>query len=211
MNRCSQSTTAAGDSIAGASSGRATATASAPIASTLAASIPVRMPPDATIGTSGSVCRTLQQCLRGRDAPLGQRRVADLAVPHELLDPRPRRATRACDVDGRDRAVDQLRGGRRTDAVADLFQHHRIADRTRDVAQPRDGAGEVGVTLVLHRLLQRIGMHRKGIGADAVERLDEIGHHDLVELRQPDVPDQQHVGRHVADAERRSRPSRCRA
>ena len=58
MKRCSQSRTAAGDSIAGASSGRATATASAPIANTLAASIPVRMPPDATSGTSGSVCRT---------------------------------------------------------------------------------------------------------------------------------------------------------
>ena len=143
-----------------------------------------------------------QQGLRGRDAPLGQRRVADLAVPDELFDPCPRRAARARNVDGRDRAVDQFRGGRRTDAVADLLQNHRIADRPCDVAQPRDGAGEVGVTLVLHRLLQRIRMHRKGIGADVVERLDQIGHDDLVELRQPDVPDQQHVRCHVADAER---------
>ena len=76
MNRCSQSTTAAGDSIAGASSGRATATASAPIASALAASMPVRMPPEATSGTSGSVLAHLQQRLGGRDTPLGQRRVA---------------------------------------------------------------------------------------------------------------------------------------
>ena len=58
MNRCSQSTTAATDSMAGASSGRATATTSAPIASALAASMPVRMPPEATSGTPGSIRRT---------------------------------------------------------------------------------------------------------------------------------------------------------
>ncbi len=58
MKLASQSSTAAGDSMAGASSGRATATTSAPIASALAASMPVRMPPEATSGTSGSVSRT---------------------------------------------------------------------------------------------------------------------------------------------------------
>jgi hypothetical protein len=91
--------------------------------------------------------------------------------------------------------------------VADLFQHHRIADRPCDVAQPRNRTGEVRVALVLHGLLQRVGMYRKGIGADVVERLDKVGNHDLVELSQSDVPDQQHVGRHIADAERlRGRP-----
>ena len=49
------STTAAADSMAGASSGRAIATASAPIARALAASIPERMPPEATSGIPGSV------------------------------------------------------------------------------------------------------------------------------------------------------------
>ena len=134
MKSRSQSTTAAADSIAGASSGRATATASAPIASALAASMPVRMPPEATTETSGKRVAHFQKRLRGRNAPLGQRREADLAVTHELFDARPRRATGAGHIDGRDRAVHQFRGGRGPDSVADLFQHHRIADRPGDVA-----------------------------------------------------------------------------
>ena len=43
-------------------------------------------------------------------------------------------------------------------------------------------------------------MHCKGIGANRIERLDEVGDHHLVELSQPDVADQQHVGCGVADA-----------
>jgi hypothetical protein len=58
MNRCSQSITASADSIAAASSGRATATTSAPNASALAASIPVRIPPEATSGMVGNASRT---------------------------------------------------------------------------------------------------------------------------------------------------------
>ncbi len=98
---------------------------------------------------------------------------------------------------------DEFCGRRRADAVADLLEHHRIADGAGDVAQPRDRAREVGVALVLHRLLQRIGVHRKGIRADPVERVDQVRHDFVGKLRQSDVPDQQHVGRNVADREAR--------
>ena len=147
----------------------------------------------------------LLQRLRGRDAPLGQRRVADLAVADVLLDAGPRRAARPCHVDGRDRAVHQFGGGRRPDAVADLLEHHRVVDGPGDVAKPIDRAGEVGVALVLHRLLQRIGMYRKRIRADAVKGVDQLGHQLVGQLGQSDVSDQQRVGRDVANREARRR------
>ena len=147
----------------------------------------------------------LLQRLRGRDAPLGQRRVADLAVTDVLLDAGPRRATRSCHIDGSDRAVHQFGGRRRPDAVADLLEHHRIADGPSDVAKPRDRAREVGVTFVLHGFLQRIGMYRKRIRADAIKGGDQLGHQLVGQLRKPDVSDQQRVGCDVADREARRR------
>ena len=110
----------------------------------------------------------LLQRLRGRDAPLGQRRIADLAVADELFDTSPRRPARSCHIDRRDRTVHQFGGRRGPDAVADLFEHHRITDGPGDVAKPCDRTGEVGVALVLHGFLQRISMYRKRIRADPV-------------------------------------------
>jgi hypothetical protein len=54
---------------------------------------------------------------------------------------------------------------------------------------------------VLHGFLQRIGMHRKGIGTDMIQCRDECGYGLLSQLRQPDVADQQNVGRYIADTE----------
>ncbi len=58
--------TAAVDSMAGASSGRASATTSAPSANALAASMPERIPPEATMGIPGSSRRTsIRACAVG--------------------------------------------------------------------------------------------------------------------------------------------------
>ena len=135
-----------------------------------------------------------QQRLRGRNAPLRQRGVPDFAVPDELLDAGPRRAARPGDVHSRDRAVRQFCGGSGPDAVADFLEHHRVADRSRDLPQPGHRTREVGVALVLHGFLQRIGMHRKGIGANVIERRDECRDRLFSQLRQPDIADEQNVG-----------------
>jgi hypothetical protein len=85
--------------------------------------------------------------------------------------------------------------------VADLLEQDRVAERSRDVAQPADGTGEVRVTVALDRLLQRVGMHRQRVGTDPVEHPDEIRHGRLGQLRQPDVSDQQHIRRDVTNRE----------
>ena len=68
------------------------------------------------------------------------------------------------------------------DAVADLLQPDPIAEYLRDMAQPGDGAGEVGATAALHRLQQRVGVHGKRVCTDAVERLGDLGDDGLAQL-----------------------------
>ena len=89
--------------------------------------------------------------------------------------------------------------------MADLLEHHWVFDGPGDLAKPIDRAGEVGVALVLHGLLQRIGMHRKRIRADAIKGVDQLGHQLVGELRQSDVADQQRIRRDIAHREARRR------
>ena len=42
-------------------------------------------------------------------------------------------------------------------------------------------------------------MHGQRVGAHAVQRIGQFGHHPVGQLRQPDVADQQDVGREFAD------------
>ena len=61
------------------------------------------------------------------------------------------------DVDSCDgclaRWPDQLRDGRCTDSMANLFEQHRIFQRVGDLAQPVDRPGKVAVTVALYRFL----------------------------------------------------------
>jgi hypothetical protein len=68
----------------------------------------------------------------------------------------------------------QLRDGRCTDSVANLFEKHRIFRRAGDFAQPVDRSGKVAVAVALYRLLQRIGVHRKHICSDPFQRIRNI-------------------------------------
>ncbi len=143
----------------------------------------------------------LPQRLCGRDAPLGQRGVADLSVTDELFDTGPRRAARARDVDGSDGTAGQFGCRDGADAVPDLLEHHRVVERPDHIAEPAQRPGEIRVALVLHGLLQRIGVHRDGVGADPSQSSGQPGHHVLRHLRQPHVADHQHVGGHLANRE----------
>ena len=141
MNRCSQPTTAAVESIAAGTRGRAIATTSAPNASALAASIPVRIPPEATSGTRAAP-RAPRLAPRGRDARIGQIGIPQLAVAdscstrdHEVP---PAPATSIPDTGRSADRPQQFRGGRAADAVADFLEEHRTfyrAGRLRSLVQ----------------------------------------------------------------------------
>ncbi len=95
----------------------------------------------------------------------------------------------------------KFRGGRTADAVADLFEQHRIIERGGGFAQPAQRAGEVGVPVVLHRLLQRIGVHGQGVRTHPIERLHQMRNRRLRQLRQTDVAEQQDIRGHIANRE----------
>ena len=95
----------------------------------------------------------------------------------------------------------QPRGGDRADTVADLFDHHRISQFGGEPPQGIQRAGKIGVPVGLHGLLQRIGMHRNGIGSDPRQCASQSGRERIADLSQADVPDQQNVGGQIADLE----------
>ena len=54
--------------------------------------------------------------------------------------------------------------------------------------QALERAGEVGVAVVLHGLLQGIGVHGQRVGAHAVQRIGQFGHHPSDNCASPMLP-----------------------
>ena len=88
--------------------------------------------------------------------------------------------------------------------MADLLEEHRKLDRVSQLGEPIHLAGEIGVAVGLHGLLQRIGVHRQRVRPHPLYQVVELrGGRGVAELCQPDVADQKDVGCYLAHRERR--------
>ena len=85
--------------------------------------------------------------------------------------------------------------------MTDFLEQHWIFQCCRDLAQPVERPGEVPVAVSLDGLLQRIGMHGKRIGAHSLQRIRDVVNRSSGQLREPNIAEQQHIRRDVADGE----------
>ena len=126
-----------------------------------------------------------------------------LTVTHQRLDLGPRGSASARHVERGEPGVPYQRGDHAAETVSDLFEHHRKGELRNERPQFGDEPPKVGVAARLKRLLQRVGVQRQRVRPDRLDRPSKFAHAVTpIELRDPEVADQQR--------RRRNRPNRER-